>query len=111
VGFWKDMFTEESAGLFSALNGEKTFGFDKSGLGREEQELALYMAAQREPDNPFLQRYMRTSIYNGIGGEGGAGNERFQRDYEFYMTPQPYEAMPAELREKVYRVYDRVLRG
>ncbi len=111
VGFWEDMFTEEHANLFSALNGEKTFGFDRSGLGREEQELALYMAAQREPNNRFLQRYMETSIYNGISGEGGAGNERFRHDYEFYMTPQPYPAIPEELREGVYALYNHVLRG
>jgi hypothetical protein len=109
VGFWRDMFTEEHAGLFSALNGAQTFGFDRSGLGREEQELALYMAAQREPENPFLQRYMKTSIYNGVSGEGGAGNERFHRDYAFYMTPQPYPAMPEKLRERVYAVYNRIL--
>jgi hypothetical protein len=111
VGFWKDMFTEEHAPLFSALGGERTFGFDKSGLGREEQELALYMAAQREPGNFFLQRYMKSSMYNGESGEGGAVNERFHRDYETMMTPQPYDAMPTELREKVYRIYNRVLRG
>ena len=111
VGFWEDMFTEEHANLFSAFNGEKTFGFDRSGLGREEQELALYMAAQREPNNRFLQKYMETSIYNGISGEGGAGNERFRRDYEFYLTPQPYPAIPEELREGVYALYNRVLRG
>ena len=111
VGFWRDMFTEEHTDLFPALGGTKTFGFDKSGLGREEQELSLYMAAQREPDNPFLQRYMKTSMYNGVAGEGGAGNERFRRDYELYLTPQYYEAMPPELREKVYAIYNRVLRG
>ncbi|HIH88554.1 TPA: hypothetical protein HA344_05015 [Candidatus Bathyarchaeota archaeon] len=109
VGFWKDVFTEEHANLFSALGGEKTFGFDKSGLGREEQELALYMAAQREPDNLFLRKYMKTSMYNGIAGEGGAGNERFHRDYEAYMTPQPYEAMPDELRDRVYAIYRGIL--
>ena len=111
VGFWKDMFTEEHVGLFSALNGEQTFGFDRSGLGREEQELALYMAAQREPDNKFLQSYMKSSIYKGVSGEGGAGNERFRRDYEFYMTPQPYPAIPEELRAPVYEIYNRVLRS
>jgi hypothetical protein len=109
VGFWKDMFTDEHAGFFPALGGTQTFGFDKSGVGREEQELALYMAAKREPDNPFLQKYMETSIYNGVSGEGGAGSERFHRDYEFYMTPQPYEAMPAELRRRVYSIYRRIL--
>jgi hypothetical protein len=109
VGFWKDMFTEEHTSLFPALGGEKTFGFDKSGLGREEQELALYMAAQHEPDNPFLRRYMERSMYNGVSGEGGAGNEKFHRDYEQYMTPQPYVAMPTELRDKVYGIYRRIL--
>jgi len=109
VGFWKDMFTEEHARLFPALNGTETFGFDKSGLGRDEQELALYMAAHREPGNPFLQRYMKTSMYNGMAGEGGAGNERFHVDYEKYMTPQPYDAMPAELKGRVYSVYRKIL--
>ena len=110
VGFWKDMFTDDHAGLFSALKGDATFGFDRSGLGREEQELALYLAAQREPENRFLQRYMETSIYNGISGEGGAGNERFLRDYEYYMTPQPYSAIPPELKDDVYEIYNRILR-
>jgi hypothetical protein len=109
VGFWKDMFTEEHAGLFSALNGKETYGFDRSGLGREEQELALYMAAQREPKNKFLQRYMKVSMYNGVAGEGGAGNERFRRDYEYYMTPQPYSAIPEELRDRVYALYNKML--
>jgi hypothetical protein len=127
VGFWKDMFTEEHAGLFSALkelqprsNRAADFpkksdlpadvGFDRSGLGREEQELALYLAAQREPENRFLQEYMKTSIYNGVSGEGGAGNERFRRDYEFYMTPQPYRAIPSELTGRVYSLYNHILR-
>lgn len=109
VGFWEDMFNEEHAGLFSALGGAQTFGFDRSGLGREEQELALYMAARREPRNRFLKKYMKTSMYNGVSGEGGAGNERFRRDYEFYMTPQPYPAIPEELRDRVYALYNRVL--
>jgi hypothetical protein len=110
VGFWKDMFTKEHAGLFSAMNGTQTYGFDRSGLGREEQELALYLAAQREPENRFLQEYMKTSIYNGVSGEGGAGNERFRRDYEFYMTPQPYPAIPSELKDRVYSLYNHILR-
>jgi hypothetical protein len=50
-------------------------------------------------------------MYNGVSGEGGAGNERFRRDYELYMTPQHYEAMPTELREKVYAIYSRILCG
>jgi hypothetical protein len=111
VGFWKDMFTEEHTNLYPALGGEKTFGFDKSGLGREEQELSLYMAAQREPENQFLRGYMERSMYRGVSGEGGAVDARFHGDYERYMTPQPYEAMPVELRDRVYAIYRRILRG
>ena len=53
---------------------------------------------------------MKTSIYNGVSGEGGAGNERFRRDYEFYMTPQPYRAIPSELSDRVYSLYNHILR-
>jgi hypothetical protein len=109
VGFWKDMFTEEHMELFSAFGGDETFGFDSSGLGRDEQELALFLASQNEPDNKFLQKHVKVNHYNGIGGEGGARSEKFRKDYEFYLTPQPYKAIPEELEDKVYELYRRYL--
>jgi hypothetical protein len=111
VGFWRDMFSEEYKGLFSAFNGEETYGFDRSGLGREEQELALFLASEKMPDNPFLQEFNRRSKYNNVNYGEGTSFDLIKRDYAYYFTPQEYPAIPGELKDKVYDIYNKILSG
>jgi len=66
VGFWRDMLSEECRRLFSALEGNETYGFDRSGLGREEQELALLMAYKRNRENPILREF-KAKKEQGVG--------------------------------------------
>jgi len=111
VGFWRDMFSEEYKGLFSAFNGEETYGFDKSGLGRDEQELALFLASERMPDNPFLQEFSRRSKYNHVNNGEETSFDLIKRDYAYYFTPQEYPAIPGDLKEEVYAIYNKILSG
>lgn len=105
-GFWRDMFAEEYKPLFSVFGEGETFGYDRSGLGRVEQELALYMSAERLPENEFLRSYMKISRYNGGSDQN---KELFKRDYSYYFGLQDYPAMPRELRQRVYSIYERIL--
>jgi hypothetical protein len=105
------MFSEEYKGLFSAFNGEETYGFDRSGLGREEQELALFLASEKMPDNPFLQEFNRRSKYNNVNYGEGTSFDLIKRDYAYYFTPQEYPAIPGELKDKVYDIYNKILSG
>jgi len=109
LGFWRDMFSEDCQKFFSIWGGEETFGFDRSGLGREEQELALFLACARSPDNEFLQNYMKRSRYNHVDGDGEEAEELFKKDYAFYFGIQDYPAIPRELRDSVYEIYRRIL--
>ncbi len=109
AGFWLDMFDEEHRGLFSALDGEDTYGFDRSGLGREEQELALYLASERLPENELLKEYRANSRYNSVDCDGESGSALFRRDYRTYFSPQEYPAIPGELKERVYQIYREIL--
>jgi hypothetical protein len=108
VGFWRDMFREECKELFSAINGKETYGFDMSGLGREEQELALLLAHDRDPENPFLREFS-AKIKLGVGNEE-ARDELLSSLYDYYMTPQEYPAMPEELKKRVYEIYSHLLK-
>ena len=109
VGFWRDMFSDECSNLFSALGGEETYGFDRSGLGREEQELALFLASMNMPENEFLQGFASKSTFNnGNSGEQPSQN-RFNEAYNHYLSPQYYRAIPEELRERVYATYNSLL--
>ncbi len=109
VGFWRDMFTDEHLSLFSALDGGDTYGFDRSGLGREEQELALFLAHERDPEDPFLKDFVARSRYT--DGDGGVSNELLKRDYEQYFGIQEYPTIPRELSDRVYGIYTRLLGG
>ena len=109
VGFWREMFSEECAPLYSAMNGKETYGFDRSGLGREEQELALLMACMEDPGDQFLRRF-RAETDLGVRCDNSDGD--LLRDLkEYYFTPQEYPAMPEELRDRVYEIYNRLLKG
>lgn len=108
VGFWCDMFRKEYRGLFSALNGNETYGFDRSGLGREEQELALFLAGQLTPGNELLREAGSHTKYHD-GESEGATQDALRNDYELYFTPQDYSAIPTELRERVYEIYKEIL--
>lgn len=102
LGFWQDMFTEEYSELYSAFEGKQTYGFDKSGLGKKEQELALFMASEKEPDNIFLKKFKKSSIYN-------HSKEKLKKDKNFYLKPQNYLALPDELKMRVYKIFNRIL--
>jgi len=97
AGFWLDMFDEEHRGLFSAL--------DRSGLGREEQELALYLASERLPENELLKEYRANSRYNSVDCDEDPGSALLRKDYSAYFSPQEYPAMLGELKERVYQIY------
>jgi hypothetical protein len=107
LGFSRDMFSEECVKFFSALDGEETFGFDQSGLGRQEQELALYLAGEKTPDNEFLSEFMKRSRYNNSGDV--VDRELLKIDYNFYFGVQDYSAIPKELKDEVYNIYSRIL--
>jgi hypothetical protein len=103
------MFSDDCMNLFSALDGKDTFGFDSSGLGKEEQELALFLAHERFPDNQFLSDFTERCRYSDHGGDGESGLELFKRDYDFYFGPQEYPAIPRELKSRVYEIYSNIL--
>jgi hypothetical protein len=109
LGFWRDMFSEDCLGLFSAFEGKDTFGFDRSGLGRDEQELALYLAHENDPGNAFLNDFMKRSRYNGENGNGRDAAALLKKDYVHYLGVQEYQYMPEELRDRVYKIYNRIL--
>jgi len=109
VGFWREMFSEECEGLFSALNGKETYGFDRSGLGREEQELALLLASNRNRGDPFLQKF-RVKTDLGMRCEE-ADNDPLNSLEEYYFTPQEYPAIPEDFKERVYEIYERLLKS
>ena len=109
VGFWRDMFSEECAPLYSAMNGKETYGFDRSGLGREEQELALLMAGEEDPNDPFLRRF-RAKTDLGVRCDNSDGDLLgYLKDY--YFTPQEYPVIPGELKERIYEIYNRLLKS
>jgi len=101
VGFWQDMFQEKLLKNFSVFNGDDTTGFDKSGLGREEQEFSLFLAAKYLPENKELQYFRSNSKFN--------DEETFKKAYEFYFGVHEYSAIPAELKKQVYDVLTQLL--
>ncbi|MEM3005979.1 MAG: hypothetical protein QXJ79_04595, partial [Candidatus Bathyarchaeia archaeon] len=110
VGFWRDLFTNESMKLFPVFEGDETYGFDRSGLGREEQEFALHLAYMNSPENEFLKEFSKRSRYNRYEEDcDGEGMELLKRDYEYYFGIHEYPAIPQEIREDVYRLYRRLL--
>jgi hypothetical protein len=81
LGFWSDMFNEECKKFFSIWEGKETYGFDRSGLGKGEQELALFLAYKNKSDNEFLQDFMKRSRYNNRDSDEGETGGIFKRDY------------------------------
>lgn len=109
VGFWRDMFSEECSGLFSALEGNETYGFDRSGLAKEEQELALLLAYERNQGNPLLREFKKKSEL-GVNCEE-ANEDQLKSTYDYYMAPRKYSAIPKELRDRVYEIYRGLLKS
>jgi hypothetical protein len=108
VGFWRDMFSEECKRLFSALEGNETYGFDRSGLGREEQELALHLAYKRNQENSILREFKAKKELDVSCEE--VNNDPITSIYNYYMKPQEYSAIPKELKERVHRIYIDMLK-
>jgi len=108
LGFWRDMFSDECGKFFSVFEGEDAFGFDRSGLGKEEQELALFLAHKNLPDNEFLQDYGKKSRYNNTSSAEDA-ERLFKKDYDYYFGIQDYAAIPRELKTEVHNIYRRIL--
>ncbi len=109
VGFWRDLFTRENMKLFPVFEGDETYGFDRSGLGREEQEFALHLAYLRTPENSFLKEFSKRSRYNQCEQDCDGGDSPLKRDYEYYFGIHEYPAIPDELRGEVYRIYRELL--
>ncbi|MBM3292414.1 hypothetical protein FJY84_07015, partial [Candidatus Bathyarchaeota archaeon] len=106
LGFNKDLFTENHKSLYTVFGGEKTYGFDSSGMGKEEQELALFLAAEKDPDNHFLKDYLlKTPYTNDLKGKS-----RFKRDYDHYFGVQDYEAIPSDIKSIVLNLYENLLK-
>ena len=101
VGFWQDMFQEKLLSNFSVFNGDDTTGFDRSGLGREEQEFSLFLAAKYIPENKALQDFRENSKFN--------DEEIFKKACEFYFGVHEYSAIPAELKKQVYDILSQLL--
>jgi len=102
VGFWRDMFREEYKNHFSVFDGKDTTGFDKSGLGREEQEFALFLAAKHFPENKYLRDFRSESKFN--------DEKTFKEAYDYYFGVHEYSAIPRELRKEVYEILNKILR-
>ena len=111
VGFWCDMLTEEHAGLFPALGGVETYGFDRSGLGREEQELALRLAYENERGNKLLRGFMEDCGPDVNGGDDEPQPPSMKASHDYYFGIHDYPAMPGELKEGVLRIFSRILNG
>jgi len=109
LGFWRDMFQEACLSLFSVFNGEQTYGFDRSGLGRGEQELALHLAAQRSPENEFLKEISGKLRYSNNGEHSDEAERLVQKDYNYYCGIHDSQALPKELRQRVRAIYKRIL--
>ena len=111
MGFWRDMFGEDYMNLYSVFEGADTYGFDQSGLGREEQELALHLALERSNDEELLRNFSKISRYNDVDRWHGKTSDLLKADYDFYFGIHEYQAMPRELRDKVHKIYSRILGG
>ncbi|HDQ06504.1 MAG TPA: hypothetical protein ENN36_07270 [Candidatus Bathyarchaeota archaeon] len=101
VGFWQDMFQEKLLNNFSVFNGDDTTGFDRSGLGRDEQEFSLFLAAKYNPENKALLEFSRNSKFN--------DEETLKKAYEYYFGIHEYSAIPLELKKQVYDILSQIL--
>ena len=101
VGFWRDMFQEEYKKYFSVFEGKDTTGFDNSGLGREEQEFALFLAAKHFPNNEILRDFLDKSKFN--------DEKTFKEAYDYYFGVHEYSAIPKELKKQVYEILNQIL--
>ena len=101
IGFWQDMFQKEHLNNFSAFSGDDTTGFDRSGLGREEQEFSLFLAAKHNPENEALQEFRKNSKFN--------NPETYKKAYNYYFGIHEYQATPPELKKQVYDILTQIL--
>jgi len=108
LGFWRDMFSEDCLKFFPLFDGQETFGFDKSGLGRDEQQLAFFLASMHFPENEFLQNLLKRSKYICEQDEKDISGI-FKEDYSHYLATHDYQAIPKELRDRVYQIYSDIL--
>ena len=108
VGFWRDMFSDECRRLFPALEGNETYGFDRSGLGKEEQELALLLAYKSNQEKPLLREFKAKSELYFDCEE--VNDNQTTKMYDYYMKPHGYLAIPEELKNSVYEIYTDLLK-
>jgi hypothetical protein len=104
VEFGQDLFIMEKSQLFSTFGQGETEGFDRSGLGKNEQELALYLASKRE-ENEFLSEFKKQCRYDNEPN----GRRLLKKDYDFFFSAHEYPAMPQDLKVRVMGIFNEVL--
>jgi len=104
VGFENNMFNKKSKGHYSVFGGKGLYSYDVSGLGSEEQSLALYMAAQKGINNEVVNDFKKTKAYRDI-------EKGFDKAYKKYFSIHDSIAVPEELKEKVMLAFSETLSG
>jgi len=104
MGFENNMFNKESKKHFSLFGSDCAYSYDISGLGIEEQALALFMAAGRGETGYIIEEFRKLPIFNEL-------KSNFKKVYKKYFSQYESIAIPYELRERVTDMFDETFEG
>jgi hypothetical protein len=105
VGFNVDMLDLKYKNKFSIFNGknEKTYGYDKSLLGRDEQLLAFLLAFKRGVKGKLMEFFKKNYLKE--------TKEREEELRKKFFGIHSTRTLPEELKDKVLKIYREELRG
>jgi hypothetical protein len=104
VGFKVDMLDLKYKNKFSVFNGknEKTYGYDKSLLGRDEQLLAFLLAFERGVKGKLIEIFKKNYLKE--------AKEREKELRKKFFGIHSTRTLPEELKDKVLKIYREELR-
>ncbi|MFC1741210.1 hypothetical protein ACFL3V_01605 [Nanoarchaeota archaeon] len=104
LGFAVNMFNKPSREFFSLFGTGSNYSFDISGLGKEEQALAFYLAAEHGETGYLVDKFKKTKAYREV-------RDNIEVLQMKYFSCHDSITLPEVFRKRVVHVFEQTFRG
>jgi hypothetical protein len=103
VGFREDMLTKKKMGNYSLFGVDMGKPYDISGLGRDEQLLAFYLAYMRDKKGYLMKLFEKTLLKE--------AKKKFRRLFNTFYGIHDSITLPNYIRKKLIKIYSEELKA
>jgi len=97
VGFTRNMLVKDNKGFFSLFGGKSVSTYALTGLGRDEQLFAFYLAHKRGDRSDLVREFGKSFLHE--------AEEREDELYKTFFGIHESITMPPEIRDKAISIY------